>query len=129
MTRDADVQGRRLKFTLVLRDESDDSSIVDIVRVALEDGLRATTDFTLVTQFGSTSSPRRIAHRDDLATDAREAIEKALAEIPTPTNPKFDPAKWAEQLSKVWQVLRAGTAKGVKLKVKTDRDIPENDPS
>ena len=118
-----------MKFTLVLRDESDDSSIVDIVRVALEDGLRATTDFTLVTQFGSTSSPRRIAHRDDLATDAREAIEKALAEIPTPTNPKFDPAKWAEQLSKVWQVLRAGTAKGVKLKVKTDRDIPENDPS
>ena len=70
-------------------------------------------------------TPQRMAHRDDLATDAREAIEQALAEIPTPSDPKFDPARWIEQLSTVWQTERFGTAEGVKLTVESDNTAPD----
>lgn len=132
MSTESNTQGKRLKFTLVVREDKDDPSILDIVRVAIEDGIRSpTTGTTAVATEPRVSSQaplRRIAHRDDLATEAREAIEKALAGVPTPTDPKFDPAKWVEQLSKVWQVLQVGTVKGVKLTVKTDDITPESDP-
>ena len=133
MSSEANTQRKRLKFTLVVREDKDDPSILDIVRVAIEDGIRtpATGTIAVATDppVSSQAPQRRIAHRDDLATEAREAIEKALAGVPTPTDPKFDPATWAAQLSKVWQVLQAGTAKGVKLTIKTDDITRESDPS
>ncbi len=133
MSSESNAQGKRLKFTLVVREDKDDPSILDIVRVAIEDGIRISKfdSIAVATEppASSQAPQRRIPYRDDLATEAREAIEKTLAGVPTPTDPKFDPAKWAAQLSKVWQVLQAGTAKGKKLTVKTDDITPESDPS
>ena len=128
MTNDSHAPGRRLKFTLVVRDDSDDPSILDIVRVAIEDGLQSPA-------FGKSPAdsmagspmptPQRMAHRDDLATDAREAIERALADIPTPSDPKFDPAQWVRQLSTVWQNLQSGTGEGVRLTLESGNTAPD----
>ena len=71
------------------------------------------------------SVPQRMAHRDDLATDAREAIERALADIPTPSDPKFDPAQWVRQLSTVWQNLQSGTGEGVRLTLESGNTAPD----
>jgi hypothetical protein len=119
--------GRNLKLTLVVRDEKDDPSILDIVRVAFEDGLRAPTIGTAPTMQeepkGSGEQPERHSPVDEkLESDAREAVEKTLDEVmqqfqAAGKEPKFDPAKWAEQLSKVRAVIRKAKAAGVQLHI------------
>src|SRR5687767_3383696 len=91
---------RRLRITLVPRDEKDDSSILDIVRVALEDGLRTPVISTTTTPSQPSEQPERHSPVDEkLETAAREAIEEALEKVmerfrAEGKEPKFDPAKW-----------------------------------
>ncbi|MBA4063475.1 MAG: hypothetical protein C0501_07135 [Isosphaera sp.] len=71
---------------------------------------------------------------DELATDAREAAEKALAKVveefeASGKEPKFDPAQWAEQLSKVWDVIRRMKARGIELELPQADPIPPPDES
>ena len=121
---ESEQSGRRLKITLVPRDEKDDPSILDIVRVALEDGLRAPAANTAThTPAQPSEQPERHSPVDEkLETAAREAIEEALEKVmerfrAEGKEPKFDPAKWAEQLSKVWEVIQKAKAAGVQLHV------------
>lgn len=116
--------GRRIKITLVPRDEKDDQSILDIVRVALEDGLRASAvSTTASTPKQSSEQPERHSPvGEKLESNAREAIEEALAKVierfqASGQEPKFEPAKWNEQLSKVWAVVQKAKAAGVQLRV------------
>lgn len=118
--------GRRLKFTLVVRDEKDDPSILDIVCVAVEDGQRTP-------MVGSTpaqqSKPIRLTERhspidEKLETDAREAVEEALAKVieqfqAAGKEPSFSPDKWIAQLSKVWSIIQKAKVAGVELRVTT----------
>ncbi len=125
---DPDCPGRRLKITLVLRDEKDDPSILDIVRRAIEDGLRTTASGTLTTP--KAEPPERHSPVGEKLEDAaREAIEEALAKVieqfqTAGKEPSFDSAKWAEQLSKVWAVIRKGKAAGVDLHITPSETPP-----
>jgi hypothetical protein len=127
---DSDCPGRRLKVTLVVRDEKDDPSILDIVRVAVEDGLRTPAIGSAAAEQPEPSKPPEHHPPVDekLETAAREAVEEALAKVieqfqATGQEPSFDPAKWAEQLSKVWAVVRKAKAAGVDIRV-TPGDPP-----
>ena len=119
-----DPQSRRLKVKLIVRDEKDDPSILDIVRVALEDGLRTPTiDTTTSAQEPVSEQPERHSPVDEnLETAAREAIEEGLAKVverfqTEGKEPAFTPAKLAEQLTKVWGVVQKVKASGVQLRV------------
>jgi hypothetical protein len=118
---DSDQPTRRLKLTLVVRDETDDTSILNSVLRAIEDGLRAPTERTV-----TSASHDPLEHHspidEQLETAAREAIEEALAKVierfqPPGKEPAFDPAKWVEQLSEVWAVIHKAKAAGVQLHV------------
>jgi hypothetical protein len=126
--------GRRLKLTLVVRDEKDDPSILDIVRIAGEDGLRtpAIGPATPAQEEPKEQNqqPERHSPVDEkLETAAREAIGESLAKVieqfqATGQEPKFDPAKWAEQLSKVWAVIHKAKAAGVQLHITPAESLP-----
>ncbi len=113
---DPNRSGRRLKVTLVLRDEKDDASILDIVRQAPVMG-------TPSAQETPKTSPECHPPVDEsLETAAREAVEEGLAKVieefrAAGKAPSFDPAKWAEQLSKVWAAVRKAKAAGVELHI------------
>src|SRR4051812_25314389 len=102
---DSEQPRRRLKITLVPRDEKDDPSILDIVRVALEDGLRAPViNTTTPPPAQSSEQPERHSPvGENLEDAARAAVEEALEKVmerfrAEGKEPKFDPAKWIEQL-------------------------------
>lgn len=125
---DPDRPGRRLKVTLVVRDETDDPSILDIVRVAFEDGLRTPTIGSAVSEAGSPERHSPLLN-ETLEDQAREQIEEALAKVieqfqAAGKEPKFEPAKWAAQLSKVWAVIHKAKAAGVQLHVSTPGESP-----
>jgi|GEM_PF-4335080 len=124
---------RRLKVTLVLRDEKDDPSILDIVRVAIEDGLRPAVGTAAVTptepKEPSTSPERHSPLGENLETAACKSVEEALENVikrfqTAGKEPAFDPAKWAEQLSKVWAVIRKAKAAGVPLSIGPNEALP-----
>lgn len=128
---DEDRPGRRLKFTLVVRDEKDDPSILDIVRRAIEDGLSTPAlGATLPAKIEPASEPERHHPVDEkLETAAREAVEEALAKVieefeATGQEPKFDPTKWSEQLSRLWAVIRKGKEAGVELRLEPSDSPP-----
>jgi hypothetical protein len=122
-----DRSNRRLKLTLVPRDESDDPSILDIVRQAVEDGLRNSVLGTVVSPKDVSDAPPA-PHQplgEHLETAAREAVERSLAKVieefqAAGKEPAFDPAKWAVQLSKVWAVVQKAKAAGVDLHISPD---------
>ncbi|QEL14215.1 hypothetical protein [Limnoglobus roseus] len=124
--------GRRLKVTLIPRNEADDESILRIVRQALEDGQRTPAIGTAVlapSLVTEVESVRRSPISEKIEENAREAIEDALGKVAeqaekTGQPPKFDPAKWVEQLSKVWQVIRQSQEAGVKLTVAKEDPSP-----
>jgi hypothetical protein len=120
---------RRLKFTLAVRDDNDDPSILDIVYRAVEDGLR--TPFTETSPAPpETSEPvRHGTLNEQLEDQAREEVERALAKVieefeATGQEPKFAMTNWAPQLSQVWQVIREAKQKGIQLKVQADDGLP-----
>lgn len=124
-------RGQRHKLTLVTRDESDDPSILDIVRSAVEDSLHtpALGTATSVPLEPTASPEHHPSVGEHLETAAREAVEKALAQViekfqATGKEPAFDPAAWAAQLSKVWDVVRRAKAAGVALRVMSDEPPP-----
>ncbi len=123
--------GRRFKVTLVVRDEKDDPSILDIVRVAIEDGLRtpAVGTTTSTQEQPNEQSERHSPVDEKLETAAREAVEQALDDVieqfkAAGKEPKFDPATWVEKLSKVWAVIHKAKAAGVQLRVVPDDSAP-----
>jgi hypothetical protein len=116
--------GRRIRCRLVLRDEKDDPSILDIVRQGIKDGLSAPATLTPTPLHGDPSKPedRHSPVDEKLETAAREAIEEALAKVieefqATGKMPSFDPSKWTEQLSKVWAIIRKAKAASVDLQI------------
>ncbi|HEV3386786.1 MAG TPA: hypothetical protein VG097_18360 [Gemmata sp.] len=119
-----DRSGRRIRCRLVLRDEKDDPSILDIVRQAIKDGLSAPASVTPTPLQEEPSKPeeRHSPVDEKLETAAREAIEEALAKVigefqATGKEPSFDPAKWTEQLSKVWAIIHRAKAASVDLQI------------
>lgn len=126
---ESEQSGRRLKITLVPRDEKDDQSILDIVRVAIEDGLRTPAVGTATSaQEQSSEQPERHSVGENLEDRAREQIEEALAKVierfqATGKEPAFDPVVWAEQLSKLWNVVARAKAAGVQLHI-TPPELP-----
>jgi hypothetical protein len=121
---DPDRPDRRLEFTLVARElEKVDPSILDAVRVAIEDGLRAATISAAPSApEQSPDPPERHALDENLETQARKQIENALDEVmrrfeQAGGEPKFDVARWVEQLLKVWTVIAKAKAAGVKLTI------------
>jgi hypothetical protein len=128
---DSNPPGRRLKLTLVVRDEKDDHSILDIVRVALEDGLRSPAIGSPTSTQEKPSEPPDIVERNPvgemLETAAREVVEEALAKVierfqAVGEEPSFGPANWAKHLSQLWAVADKAKAAGVQLHV----TIPES---
>src|SRR5262249_31552388 len=87
------------------------------------DGLRTPAAGATISQPQPSEQPERHSPVDEkLESDAREAVEEALAKVierfqAAGQEPKFDPAKWAEQLSKLWAVVRKAKAAGVQLRV------------
>lgn len=127
---DPDRPGRRFKVALAPRDESDDSSILDIVRKAIEDGLLTPAGGTMPSVSEERKSlAERHAVDEKLEVAAREAVEEVLAKMieefqAAGKEPAFDPAAWAAQLSKVWDVVRKAKATGVALRVMSDEPPP-----
>jgi hypothetical protein len=119
-----DRTGRRIRCRLVLRDVKDDPSILDIVRKAIEDGLRVPTSVGSTSPQREPSEPeeRHSPVDEELETVAREAIEESLAKVieefqAMGKEPSFDPAEWATQLSKVWAVIRKAKAASIDLQI------------
>lgn len=134
---DPDRPGRRIRFTLGVRDETDDPSILNVVCRAIEDGLRpppvvvSTFPASLAPALPSASEARFSLH-ENLETEAREAVEEALERVievfrAKGQEPTFDPAKWTEQLSRLWAVIACGKASGVVLKVEPPDPPPSDD--
>lgn len=118
--------GRRLRFTLVVRDEKDDPSILDMVSVAAEDGSRGTKIFIATPIIEQTGNPaeRHSPVSEELEDAARHAIEEVLAKVSVPADPHFGPAKWAERLSKLWAVIRTAQAAGVRIRITPTEPFP-----
>ncbi|MBY0457053.1 MAG: hypothetical protein K2V38_06935 [Gemmataceae bacterium] len=142
MVSDIDPPERRIELTLVVRDETDDPSILNIVRVAFEDGLRGPmigggpvpTEPPPEPPPEPTEPLERVSNTqlDELATRAREGVEEALAKVierfeEKGQEPKFDPANWAEKLSRVWAVIARAKAAGLQLELIPDDPPTRND--